>query len=88
MFCTNCGKKIQDDIKYCPYCGAPVLPPVSAKEEPVVEEPVAEEPVVEEPAVEEPVAEEPIGEEPVGRPRTNGRPASGPLLWAVIFLAI
>ena len=63
MFCTNCGKKIQDDIKYCPYCGAPVLPPVSAKEEPIVEEPAVEE-IVEEVAVEAPVAEEIIEEVP------------------------
>ncbi len=67
MFCTNCGKKIQDDIKFCPYCGAPVLPPVTAKEEPAVEEPAVEEiaeeaPVIEE-AVEEVVAAEPVAEE-------------------------
>lgn len=24
MFCTNCGKQIEDDSKFCPYCGAPV----------------------------------------------------------------
>ena len=62
-FCTNCGKKIQDDIKYCPYCGAPVLPPVSAKEEPEVEEPAVEE-IVEEVAAETPVTEEIIEEAP------------------------
>lgn len=26
MFCTKCGKKIQDDAKFCPYCGATVEP--------------------------------------------------------------
>lgn len=25
MFCTNCGKMLSDGIKFCPYCGAPVL---------------------------------------------------------------
>lgn len=24
MFCTQCGKKIQDDAKFCPYCGATI----------------------------------------------------------------
>ncbi len=77
MFCTNCGRKLPDDISFCPYCGTKVHVP----EAPVVEEPVIEEPVVEpvnaEPAIEaveaaaEPVveaaqvAEEPVIEEPV-----------------------
>lgn len=26
VFCTKCGKKIQDDAKFCPYCGATVKP--------------------------------------------------------------
>lgn len=25
MYCTNCGKQIPDDMKFCPYCGAPVI---------------------------------------------------------------
>ena len=25
MFCGNCGKKIPDQAKFCPYCGAPTL---------------------------------------------------------------
>lgn len=29
MFCTKCGKKIQDDAKFCPYCGATVKPIVA-----------------------------------------------------------
>ena len=23
MFCTNCGKQIDDTAKYCDYCGTP-----------------------------------------------------------------
>ena len=23
MFCRNCGKKIEDGVKFCPHCGAP-----------------------------------------------------------------
>ncbi len=24
-YCTNCGKEIDDDVKFCPYCGSPVF---------------------------------------------------------------
>lgn len=27
MFCIRCGKQIMDDMKFCPYCGAPVYTP-------------------------------------------------------------
>ncbi|MBS6791278.1 zinc ribbon domain-containing protein [Megasphaera sp.] len=33
MFCTQCGKKIQDDAKFCPYCGATILPPSDSKKQ-------------------------------------------------------
>lgn len=26
MFCTNCGSKLADNIKFCPHCGTPVEP--------------------------------------------------------------
>lgn len=26
MFCTNCGQKIEDGMKFCPNCGQPVMP--------------------------------------------------------------
>ncbi|WP_296828426.1 zinc-ribbon domain-containing protein [uncultured Megasphaera sp.] len=32
MFCTQCGKKIQDDAKFCPYCGATVRSAEDSKE--------------------------------------------------------
>lgn len=25
-FCTNCGSKIDDEARFCPDCGAPVVP--------------------------------------------------------------
>lgn len=25
MFCSECGKKIQDDMKFCPYCGGKIV---------------------------------------------------------------
>ena len=56
MFCTNCGRKLPDDISFCPFCGTKVHTP---------EDPAAKEPVIEEPAVEEtPVCEEPVIEDP------------------------
>lgn len=27
MYCTKCGKAINDDVIYCPYCGAKVIRP-------------------------------------------------------------
>ena len=31
MFCTNCGQKIEDGMKFCPNCGQPVTPETSAE---------------------------------------------------------
>ena len=25
MFCVQCGKKIEDESRFCPYCGAEVV---------------------------------------------------------------
>ncbi len=25
MFCTSCGREFQNDMNFCPYCGAPAL---------------------------------------------------------------
>ncbi len=30
MFCTNCGQKIEDGMKFCPNCGQPVVPETAA----------------------------------------------------------
>ena len=68
MFCTNCGRKLPDDVSFCPYCGTKVhIPEAPAAEEPVAEEaPAPEEPMIEEPVIEEdPAPEEPVIEEPV-----------------------
>lgn len=62
-FCTNCGKEIIEDSKFCAFCGTAV--PVA--EEPVIEAPVVEVPAVEAPQLETPYApvqEEPVAEEP------------------------
>lgn len=31
MFCTNCGQKIEDGMKFCPNCGQPVTPEAAAE---------------------------------------------------------
>lgn len=36
-FCTNCGSKIDDEARFCPDCGAPVVPE-APKAEPWEEE--------------------------------------------------
>ncbi|MEE1377577.1 MAG: DUF4234 domain-containing protein [Oribacterium sp.] len=30
MFCTNCGQKLEDGMKFCPNCGQPVTPETAA----------------------------------------------------------
>ena len=57
MYCSNCGKKIQDDANFCMYCGSKVDRSHEVIEEPVIEE--KEETIVEEPeTVEAEVVEE------------------------------
>ena len=37
-FCTNCGSKIDDEARFCPDCGAPVVPEAPKAEEKADEE--------------------------------------------------
>ena len=61
MYCANCGKEMNDGVKFCPNCGNAAVPsqaPAAATEESVdapVEEVVAEAPVVDAPVVDAPV---------------------------------
>lgn len=32
MFCSNCGKKLADDVKFCPDCGTKVIRPAAAEQ--------------------------------------------------------
>ncbi len=32
MFCTNCGKKIEDEMTFCPYCGSKLEKPITQHE--------------------------------------------------------
>lgn len=76
--CPVCQKLVNDDTKFCYYCGASLLTPEPAAEEPAAEpEPVE---IVPEP-VEAPVAEAPVPEpepEPVEAPEPVVIPAPEP----------
>ena len=65
MFCSNCGKQLPDNAKFCPDCGQPIIIP----ENPIVKEPEPEPVKAPEPvAAPEPVkAPEPV-DEPVFAP--------------------
>ena len=77
--CPVCQKLVNDDTKFCYYCGASLLTPEPAAEEPAAEpEPVE---IVPEP-VEAPVAEAPVPEpepEPVEAPEPVEIPAPEPM---------
>lgn len=53
MFCTNCGSKLPDDVKFCTQCGAPVTKVIPRSELEKQQAEQADEPVqpAEEPAV-------------------------------------
>lgn len=74
MFCTKCGKPLDDGVKFCTFCGAPVETapvaevieaPVREAEIPAVAEPVAEVAVAEPVEAEVPVEETVVAEAPV-----------------------
>ena len=70
MFCTTCGKKLEEGTKFCIYCGAKQEDAPAPKAEPAVDEsvtaPVYEStaPVEDSPAPEAPAFETPIPEAP------------------------
>ena len=86
MFCQNCGTQLEEGVKFCPECGAPVETAEPLRSEPIVEEPVVEEPVVEEPVVaavpvcEQPVYETPVYQEPVVQSNPEAQTLSTPIL--------
>ena len=47
VFCGACGKKMPDQVKFCPECGAKIVLPPTTKPAPapIVAKPVTEEPV-------------------------------------------
>ena len=64
MYCSNCGKKIQDEANFCMYCGNKVDRSNEVAEEHVVEEVIEkEEPIVETETMEKTIADTEIVEE-------------------------
>ena len=46
VFCSNCGNKIEDGVKFCPECGTPVMQQAVGTSEPApAAPPIAEEAV-------------------------------------------
>lgn len=77
MFCSNCGKQLPDNAKFCPDCGQPIIIP----EKPIVKEPEPEPVKAPEPvAAPEPAkAPEPVAApEPVRAPEPVDEPVFAP----------
>lgn len=78
MFCTNCGKQLPDDAKFCSGCGTPVNPPAPPQEPEPPAEPVqlpqAGFPQPEEAAPGTPVSEDPA---PAGEPAPTDETSAG-----------
>lgn len=58
MFCTNCGKKIDDTAKFCSECGARVVRAAEKSAEAISEVPKIEEVEIKAPKIEEPKIKE------------------------------
>lgn len=93
MFCTNCGSKLPDDVKFCTQCGAPVAKVIPRSDleqgQQAGRESVGAQPMTGHEAQEAPVAESvhdaTIGESPDGEPQVEHaasplaeEPAEGP----------
>lgn len=83
--CPNCNTPLEDDAKFCPNCGASVVPeeappPVSGDPSPVIEAPETTAPVFEAPEAPPPESEAPEAQPPVFEappPAPGPVPASG-----------
>lgn len=88
MFCMHCGKQLDDNSRFCIYCGNPIGgTPAAVPDEqtvsaaPVTEVPAEEAPVMETPEVipEETVAAEPAAVPPVQTPTVSETPQPVPV---------
>ena len=56
MFCMNCGNEVQEGVKFCGSCGAPMAI-VPAQQQAIVQEPVVQQAVIQ-PVVAQPVQQQ------------------------------
>ena len=69
MYCGKCGKRVLDDMLFCPFCGAAIVIP--DQEEPAAEPVSLPKAEPENPRISEPVASEAPSEEPPRAPETE-----------------
>lgn len=75
MYCGQCGKKVMENMLFCPFCGSPIVIP--DQDEAVVSAPVAEStPAVETPAADPVSAAEPARSAPMEAPAEPLAPAT------------
>ncbi len=79
MFCSNCGKQLEDNVAFCPECGTKVAISVA----PVVEEPATP---VETKAPETPVTTAPVA--PMPTPQEPKKKNKGPIIVIIILLLL
>ena len=88
MFCSNCGKQLEDNVAFCPECGTKMAVASAA---PVAETPVTETPVVEASSVETPVVQTPVAPAPapvVPTAEKAKKKNKGPVIVIIILLLL
>ena len=84
MFCQNCGTQLEEGVKFCPECGAPVEIVEPLRNEPVEEAPV----IIAAPVQEQPVYETPVYQEPVVQPVVQSNPEAAALSTPILIFGI
>ena len=72
MFCSQCGKKVRENMLFCPFCGAEIVIPEQDEEAPEEPQPVEAAPVSEPKSVEAAPVSEP-------QPDSSGAPEEEPM---------
>ena len=89
MFCSNCGKQLEDNVAFCPECGTKIA--VATTTPVVTETPTVEASAPETAVVEAPVAQTPVAPAPVAPASTAEKPKKknkGPVIVIVILLLL
>jgi len=64
-YCSNCGKELPVDSKFCPSCGTTIPTLVNTNDDNIRREPIRTEPIRTEPVRTEPIRTEPVITQPV-----------------------